>query len=67
MIVPVMEADRAEQESDAQIITRKQAGYQEISSSEKDPYMITARMIQRYADGQVIVPPPLSSCPGTGA
>lgn len=56
MIVPIMEADRAERESDAQIVTRQQAGYHEISAAEKDPYRITASMIQRYAEGQVIVP-----------
>ncbi len=57
MILPVMEADRAERESVAQSITRQQAGYQEIVATEKDPYHITAAMIDRCAGGAVIVPP----------
>jgi Xaa-Pro aminopeptidase len=57
MIVPVMEADRAERESTAQIITRQQAGYQEIIRYERDPYRITAAMIYHCAQGPVIVPP----------
>jgi Xaa-Pro aminopeptidase len=57
MILPLMEADRAERESIAQSITRQQAGYQEIIATEKDPYRITAALIHRYTDGAVIVPP----------
>jgi Xaa-Pro aminopeptidase len=57
MIVPMMEAHRAAVESNAQVITRQQAGYQEISTAERDQYRITARMIQRQAQGQLIVPP----------
>jgi Xaa-Pro aminopeptidase len=57
MIIPVMEAERAERESVAQIITRQQAGYQEIIRDEKDPYRITASLIQRIVPGPVIVSP----------
>ncbi len=57
MILPVMEADRAERESIAQSITRQQAGYQEIITTEKNPYNITAALIERCAGGAVIVPP----------
>ncbi|MDD1728107.1 MAG: Xaa-Pro peptidase family protein [Methanospirillum sp.] len=57
MILPIMEADRAERESIAQSITRQQAGYQEIITSEKDPYQITAALIHRCAQGPLIVPP----------
>ena len=57
MIVPVMEVERAERESIAQIITRQQAGYQEIITTEKDPFAITAALIHRCADGPVIVSP----------
>jgi len=57
MIVPVMEVDRAERESTARIITRQQAGYQEIIRHEKDPYRITAAMIHHCAQGPVVVPP----------
>lgn len=57
MIVPVMEADRAERESIAQPVTRQQAGYQEIIRDEKDPYRIVAAMIQRLAPGPVVVSP----------
>ena len=56
MIVPQMEAERAEQESTASIITRQQAGYHEISETEKDPVTITAKMIERLVHGPVIVP-----------
>lgn len=57
MIIPVMEAERAKQESVAQYLTRQQAGYQEIIASETDPYHITAEMIHRCAQGPIIVPP----------
>jgi Xaa-Pro aminopeptidase len=57
MIVPLMEAARAERESTAQVMTRQQAGYQEIIRDEKDPYGITAAMIHRYVQGSVVVPP----------
>ncbi|HWQ63610.1 MAG TPA: Xaa-Pro peptidase family protein [Methanospirillum sp.] len=57
MILPIMEADRAERESIAQCITRQQAGYQEIIATEKDPFNITASLIERCSGGAVIVPP----------
>ncbi len=57
MIIPVMEAGRAEQESTAQYLTRQQAGYQEIITRETEPYQVTAEMIHRCAQGPVIVPP----------
>jgi Xaa-Pro aminopeptidase len=57
IIVPVMEVDRAERESTAQVITRQQAGYQEIIKQERDPYRITAALIQSCAHGPVVVPP----------
>lgn len=57
MIVPIMEAERAERESSAQVITRQQAGYQEIIKEEKNPYRITATLIHRLAQGPVVVSP----------
>ncbi len=57
MILPVMEVERAERESVAQIITRQQAGYEEIISTEKDPSRITAALIHRCVQGPVVVPP----------
>lgn len=57
MILPIMEAERAERESTAQCITRQQAGYQEIIATEKDPYHIIAALIHRYTQGSIIVPP----------
>ncbi|HWQ67441.1 MAG TPA: Xaa-Pro peptidase family protein [Methanospirillum sp.] len=59
MILPQMEADRGEKESFARVVTRRQAGYYEIIESEKDPYRITAAMMQRVAPGPVIIPPDL--------
>jgi Xaa-Pro aminopeptidase len=57
MIVPQMEADRAIIEANAEIITRKQAGYFEISEKESDPWKITAAMINRQTPGPYLVPP----------
>jgi len=57
MIVPQMEADRALVEANADILTRKQAGYFEISKNEEDPWRISAAMINRLSPGPYLVPP----------
>lgn len=57
MIVPQMEAERAMEESQAEILTRRQAGYLEIMEHETDPWKITAEMIHRLSEGPYLVPP----------
>lgn len=57
MIIPVMEMERAQRESDAQCITRQEAGYQEIITAFTEPHQIAAEMIHRCVQGPVIVPP----------
>ncbi len=57
MIVPQMEADRAMQESLADVLTRQQAGYLEIYEHEKDHWKIQAEMIHRLCAGPYLVPP----------
>jgi len=57
MIVPQMEVDRARKESNAEVITRQEAGYLEIYEHEKDPWKIQAEMIYRLSHGPYLVPP----------
>ncbi len=57
LIVPQMEADRAERESYCEVRTRAQAGYYDIARTEHDPFRITAAMIRHVADGTLLLPP----------
>lgn len=57
LIVPQMEAERAERESFCEVLTRAEAGYHDIVRAEHDPYRITAAMIHRMADGTLLLPP----------
>ncbi len=56
LIVPDMEAQRASHESNATVITRTQAGLQDIMKEEKDLTRAYALMIHQIAGGPIVVP-----------